>query len=141
VLSIAGLWHEWREGNSFLRLLSCTLIVTDANLLAALMTACRLFLAMKVFLRGSTVPPVPSFSVWSPENLLQTWLVSRGVNRSAEGVDEPTVLDPIELSALRRGDPGSLVLSKSQKRGRKSDKTARRSFLKACRPQSTDLIP
>jgi putative SOS response-associated peptidase YedK len=31
VLPIAGLWDEWREPNSPLRLLSCTMIVTDAN--------------------------------------------------------------------------------------------------------------
>jgi putative SOS response-associated peptidase YedK len=31
VLSVAGLWDEWREPNSPLRLLSCTMILTDAN--------------------------------------------------------------------------------------------------------------
>jgi hypothetical protein len=31
--------------------------------------------------------------------LLQMWLVSKRVNRSAAGVNDPTVLDPIELPA------------------------------------------
>jgi putative SOS response-associated peptidase YedK len=35
----------------------------------------------------------------APENLLQMWPVSRRVNRSTKGLDDPALLDPVELSA------------------------------------------
>jgi hypothetical protein len=64
VLSIAGLWDEWREGNSPLRLLSCKMIVTEANEFAGNgTTACRCFLPRTASRHGSTVPPAPSFCV------------------------------------------------------------------------------
>jgi putative SOS response-associated peptidase YedK len=100
VLSIAGLWDEWREGNSPGRLLSCTMIVTEANEFAG-----RVHDRMPVFLAEN------GFASWidgsagtellrpAPENLLRVWPVSRRVNRSTDGLDDPTLLEPVELSA------------------------------------------
>jgi putative SOS response-associated peptidase YedK len=58
VLSIASLWDEWNDITSRELLLSCAMIVTEANKLPAAFTiACRYFLPAIVSKRGSTAPP------------------------------------------------------------------------------------
>ena len=81
VLSIAGLWDEWNDITSGEPLLSCTMIVTEANEFAG-----RVHDRMPVFLAGD------SFDTWldgsvgvellcsAPENLLHVWPVSKRVN-------------------------------------------------------------
>jgi putative SOS response-associated peptidase YedK len=73
------------------------MIVTEANEFAG-----HVHDPMPVFLAED------SFASWldgsellrpAPENLLHMWPVSRRVNRSSECIDDPTLLDPIELSA------------------------------------------
>jgi putative SOS response-associated peptidase YedK len=94
VLSIAGLWDEWRQGNSPLRHLSCTMIVTAANKFAG-----RIHDRMPVFLDQD------NFSSWldgtagvellrpAPDNILEVWSVSKRVNRPVSG-DDPTLIEP-----------------------------------------------
>jgi putative SOS response-associated peptidase YedK len=96
VLSIAGLWDEWNDITSGEPLLSCTMIVTEANKFAG-----RVHDRMPVFLAGD------SFETWldgsagvellcsAPENLLRVWPVSARVNRSGTGGDDPTLIDRI----------------------------------------------
>jgi putative SOS response-associated peptidase YedK len=96
VLSIAGVWDEWNDITSGEPLLSCTMIVTEANEFAG-----RIHDRMPVFLRGD------SFETWldgsagvellcsAPENLLHVWPVSKRVNRSGTGGDDPTLIDRI----------------------------------------------
>ena len=101
VLSIAGLWDEWKDIESGEPLLSCTMIVTEANEFAG-----RIHDRMPVFLAAD------SFEAWlddssgaellrpAPENLLHVWPVSKRVNRSGAGRDDPTLIDQVELSAV-----------------------------------------
>ena len=68
VLSIAGLWDEWKDITTGDAPLSCTMIVTEANEFARRVHAvCRYFLPAIVSRRGSTVPPASNSSVLRPK--------------------------------------------------------------------------
>jgi hypothetical protein len=68
VLSIAGLLDEWKDITRGELLLSCTMIVTEANeLAAAFTTVCRYFLPAIVSKRGSTLPPASNSSTLRPK--------------------------------------------------------------------------
>ena len=89
MLSIAGLWDDWKDITSGEPLLSCTMIVTEANEFAGCVHD-----RMPVFLAGD------SFEAWldgsagiellrpAPDNLLHVWPVSKRVNRSGTGGDD-----------------------------------------------------
>jgi len=76
------------------------MIVTEAN-----ESAGRIHDRMPVFLAAD------SFEAWlddssgaellrpAPENLLHVWPVSKRVNRSSTGRDDPALIDQVELSA------------------------------------------
>ena len=99
VLSIAGLWDQWRDRETGEPLLSCTMIVTAANDIAG-----RVHDRMPVFLAEN------SFASWldgsagaellrpAPENLLQVWPVSKSVNRSADDNNDPALIERIALN-------------------------------------------
>jgi putative SOS response-associated peptidase YedK len=99
VLSIAGLWDHWKDIETGELLLSCTMIVTDANRFAG-----RVHNRMPVFLDeeylGSWLDGSAGAELLrpAPENLLQVWPVSKRVNRPLSG-DDPTLIDPINAVA------------------------------------------
>jgi putative SOS response-associated peptidase YedK len=99
VLSIAGLWHEWPEGNSRLRLLSCTLIVADANQFAG-----RIHGRMPVFVGEEC------FSSWldgsAGAELLRPAGVSHGQNRGeANATAEQAAGCPPRITILGVSQP------------------------------------
>jgi putative SOS response-associated peptidase YedK len=97
VLSIAGLWDQWKDVQTGEPLISCTMIVTDANKFAGRVHDC-----MPVFLAAD------GFQAWldhsagaellrpAPHNLLQMSPVSQRVNRPVIGEEDPTLIEPIE---------------------------------------------
>jgi putative SOS response-associated peptidase YedK len=99
VLSIAGLWDQWKDRESREPLLSCTMVVTAANEIAA-----RVHDRMPVFLSADNIAswldgstsPTPLRP--APENLLQVWPISKRVNRSADDNNDPALVERIALN-------------------------------------------
>ena len=97
-LTIAGLWDEWKDGDTGLPQLSCTMIITDANALAA-----------KIHDRMPVLLQPKDFDGWlagtagtellkpASDDYLQTWTVSRRVNSSRTPSDDPTLIEKVEL--------------------------------------------
>jgi putative SOS response-associated peptidase YedK len=93
-LTIAGLWDEWKNIETGEPLKSCTMIVTNANSLAA-----QIHNRMPVLLQPK------DFDSWlarragtellkpAPDDYLQVWPVSNRVNSSRAAWDDPTLID------------------------------------------------
>lgn len=96
LLTFAGLWDEWRNIDTGQPLKSCTMIVTNANALAA-----------KVHDRMPVLLQPQDFDAWlkgtsgiellkpAPDGYLQTWPVARRVNSSRAPSDDPTLIDQV----------------------------------------------
>jgi putative SOS response-associated peptidase YedK len=104
VLSIAGLWDEWRDPESGDTILSCTLIVTSANDFTR-----RIHDRMPVLLGRQdqdawlTGKAGVELLRPAPNDLLRIWPVSKRVNVSGRGDDEPSLIEPIEDEAIATG--------------------------------------
>jgi putative SOS response-associated peptidase YedK len=95
-LTFAGLWDEWMDGETGRLLESCTVIVTNANALAA-----------KVHNRMPVLLQPQDFDNWlsgtagaellkaAAGDYLQTWPVSRRVNSSRTPGDDPALIEQI----------------------------------------------
>ena len=95
-LTFAGLWDEWTDIETGRLLKSCTVIVTNANALAA-----------KVHNRMPVLLQRHDFDNWlsgtagaellkaAPDDYLQTWPVSRRVNSSRTPGDDPALIEQI----------------------------------------------
>jgi putative SOS response-associated peptidase YedK len=94
ILALAGLWEKWRDPATSEDVLSCTIIVTGAS---AWMTPYHD--RMPALLRPE------DFDAWlngalgadalkpAAESALRAWPVSRRVNRSGVGDDDPTLIE------------------------------------------------
>src|SRR5512143_131208 len=95
-LTFAGLWDEWKDAGTGEPLKSCTMIVTNANALAA-----RVHDRMPVLLQPH------DFDRWlagtagtellnpAANDYLQAWPVSKRVNSSRAPSDDPTLIEQI----------------------------------------------
>jgi putative SOS response-associated peptidase YedK len=93
VLSFAGLWDTWRNPQTGEALMSCTIIVTAANAFTR-----------AVHDRMPVILAPADFAAWlggaagtgllqpAAEDLLRMWPVSRRVNRTGSGDDDPALL-------------------------------------------------
>jgi putative SOS response-associated peptidase YedK len=96
VLSFAGLWDRWKNSETGERIASCTIIVTDANALTR-----PIHDRMPVVLNKSDIGPWPSGEAGAEllrsagEDRLRMWPVSRRVNKTGMGDDDPTLLDEV----------------------------------------------
>jgi putative SOS response-associated peptidase YedK len=109
VLSFAGLWDRWPHPQSGEPLMSCTIIVTDANTFTR-----TIHDRMPVLLEPA------DFAAWlggeagtgllrpAADDTLRMWPVSRRVNRTGGGDDDPTLLD--EVAVPQEPEPGGLLL-------------------------------
>jgi putative SOS response-associated peptidase YedK len=100
VLSIAGLWDEWRDPETRESISSCTLIVTAANDFTR-----PIHDRMPVLLRRQ------NYEAWltgkagvellrpAPNDLLRMWPVSTQVNASGRGDDDLSLIDPMDGEA------------------------------------------
>jgi putative SOS response-associated peptidase YedK len=97
VLSIAGLWDQWKDLQTEEPLISCTMIVTDANKFAG-----RIHDRMPVFLADDRLQAWLDNSAGAellrpaPDDLLQMWPASPRVNCPVIGEEDPTLIEPIE---------------------------------------------
>jgi putative SOS response-associated peptidase YedK len=97
VLSFAGLYDRWRNPETGERIASCTIIVTDANELTR-----PIHDRMPVVLNKADIRQwlngEAGIELLKPaaEDRLRMWPVSRRVNKTGTGDDDPTLLDEVE---------------------------------------------
>jgi putative SOS response-associated peptidase YedK len=109
VLSFAGLWDRWTDPQSGQPLISCTIIVTDANAFTR-----PIHDRMPVLLEPVDVPAWLDGGGGSgllrpaAERRLRMWPVSRRVNRAGSGDDDPTLVDQVDVAP--EAEPGRLLL-------------------------------
>jgi putative SOS response-associated peptidase YedK len=100
VLSIAGLWDQWREHETGETISSCTLIVTAANDFTK-----PIHDRMPVMLDRSkneawlTGKAGVELLRPAPNGLLRLWPVSKRVNKTGAGDDDPSLIEPVDASA------------------------------------------
>jgi putative SOS response-associated peptidase YedK len=97
VLSIAGLWDQWKDPETGAAISSATLIVAAANDFTR-----RIHDRMPVLLERQ------DHDAWltgkagvellraAPNDLLRMWPVSKRVNVSGRGDDDPSLIEPVE---------------------------------------------
>ncbi len=95
-LTLAGLWDEWKDIETGEPLKSCTIIITNANALAA-----------KVHGRTPVLLQPQDFDRWlsgtagtellspAPDDYLQVWPVSRRVNSSRAAGEDPALIEQV----------------------------------------------
>ncbi len=98
VLSFAGLWDSWKNPEAGESVVSCTIIVTDANPFTR-----TIHDRMPVVLDTADIKPWltgaagPELLRPAADGLLRMWPVSRRVNRSGVGDDDPTLIDEVAV--------------------------------------------
>ncbi|MGH6878529.1 MAG: SOS response-associated peptidase, partial [Rhizomicrobium sp.] len=95
ILGFAGVWDRWRDPASGEELLSCTVIICDANAwMRRYHDRMPVILEPKDFnawLDGSLGPEALKCAA---EATLRSWPVSRRLNRAEEGDDDPAIIEP-----------------------------------------------
>jgi putative SOS response-associated peptidase YedK len=98
VLSFAGLWDRWKNSETGELVTSCTIIVTPANELTR-----PIHDRMPVMLDRADIRPWLSGEAGTEmlkpaaEDRLRMWPVSRRVNKTGTGDDDPTLLDEVAV--------------------------------------------
>jgi putative SOS response-associated peptidase YedK len=98
VLSLAGLWDQWRNPETNELMTSCTIIVTDANALTG-----PIHNRMPVVLDDADVRSwlngTGGTELLRPagEDRLRMWPVSRRVNKTGTADDDPTLTDQVAV--------------------------------------------
>ena len=100
ILAFAGLWDRWHDPESGEEVLSCTIIVSDASEW------------MKVYHdRMPMILDPKDFDGWldgslgaealkcASEIALREWLVSKRINRTGVGDEDPTIIEPLSPAA------------------------------------------
>ncbi len=93
MLSFASLWDRWKNPETGEPVISCTIIVTDANEMTR-----PIHDRMPVVLDKADIGPWLSgeagTEILKPaaENRLRMWPVSRRVNKTGTGDDDPTLI-------------------------------------------------
>jgi putative SOS response-associated peptidase YedK len=100
ILAFAGLWDRWRDRAAGEEVVSCTIIVGGANSwMLSFHDRMPVILDEKDFdgwLDGSLGPEALKSA---PESLLREWFVSKRVNRTGEGDDDPALIEPLPAEA------------------------------------------
>jgi putative SOS response-associated peptidase YedK len=104
VLSIAGLWDQWKDPETGETISSATLIVTAANdFTRPIHDRMPVLLSQHDHEAGKAgielLRPAPN-------DLLRLWPVSKRVNVSGRGDDDPSLIDAVEDEA-NAGRPGA----------------------------------
>jgi putative SOS response-associated peptidase YedK len=100
VLTIAGLWDEWKNKETGERLKSCAMIITEPNeAVAEVHDRMPVLLQREQFdhwmsgaMRVEELKPAPT-------DYLQRWAVSKRVNSSKADKDDATLIEPIKQAA------------------------------------------
>ena len=96
ILAFAGLWDRWRDPESGEEVLSCTIIVSGASeWMKTYHDRMPMILEAKDFdgwLDGSLGPEALKCA---SEIALREWLVSKRLNRTGAGDDDPTIIQAV----------------------------------------------
>jgi putative SOS response-associated peptidase YedK len=97
LLTVAGLWDEWKNRETGEQLKSCTMIVGEPNEFAS-----DIHDRMPVFLTEQQYAPWLSGDAGAeylkpaPNDYLQRWPVSKRVNSSKANADDPRLIESIQ---------------------------------------------
>jgi len=96
MLSMAGLWDRWTNPATGEPVISCTIIVTDANALTRPIHD-RMPVALEPAELGAWLRGTAGIDLLRPaaDHKLRMWPVSRRVNRTGSGDDDPTLVDEV----------------------------------------------
>jgi len=94
VLSFAGLWDRWKNSETGEAVISCTITVTDANELTRPIHD-RMPVVLDRADIGRWLSGEAGTELLKPagKNRLRMWPVSRRVNKTGTGDDDPTLLE------------------------------------------------
>jgi putative SOS response-associated peptidase YedK len=96
VLSFAGLWDRWKNPETGQPMISCTIIVTDANeLTRPIHDRMPVVLDKADVRRWLSGEAGTELLMPAAEHRLRMWPVSRRVNRTGSGDDDPTLPDEV----------------------------------------------
>src|SRR6516164_8795729 len=94
VLSFAGLWDRWKNPETGEPVMSCTIIVTDANQLTrAIHDRMPVLLDKADF--GAWLGGTGGIELLRSAAEVRMWPVSRRVNKTGSGDDDPTLIDEV----------------------------------------------
>ena len=94
VLSFAGLWDRWKNPETGEPVMSCTIIVTDANQLTrAIHDRMPVLLDKADF--GAWLGGTGGIELLRSAAEVRMWSVSRRVNKTGSGDDDPTLIDEV----------------------------------------------
>jgi putative SOS response-associated peptidase YedK len=100
VLSIAGPWDQWKDPETSEAVLSATLIVTAANdFTRAIHDRMPVLLGQSDLDAWLTGKAGVELLRPAPNDLLRMWPVSKRVNVSGRGDDDPGLIEPVEDEA------------------------------------------
>jgi putative SOS response-associated peptidase YedK len=98
ILTIAGLWTEWRDRVNKETLTTCTMIITEANSLIG-----AIHDRMPVLLdQEGTAAWLSELLKPAPGDALRMWPVSRRVSKPGND-DDPTLIDPVAVLPAAEG--------------------------------------
>ncbi|MGA9486817.1 MAG: SOS response-associated peptidase [Methylocella sp.] len=101
VLSIAGLWDQWKDPETGEAISSATLIVTTANdFTRPIHDRMPVLLGQHDLDTWLTGKAGVELLRPAPNDLLQMWPVSMRVNVSGRGDDDPGLIEPVEDEAI-----------------------------------------
>ena len=101
VLSIAGLWDEWKDPQAGETIVSCTMIVTIANdFTRPIHKRMPVLLGRQDHDAWLTGKAGDELLRSAPNDLLRMWPVSKRVNVSGRGDDDPDLVEPVEDEAI-----------------------------------------
>jgi putative SOS response-associated peptidase YedK len=101
VLSIAGLWDEWKDPETSEPVLSATLIVTAANdFTRPIHERMPVLLGHQDHEAWLTGKAGVELLRPAPNDLLRMWPVSKRVNVSGRGDDDASLIEPVEDEAI-----------------------------------------
>jgi putative SOS response-associated peptidase YedK len=91
-----GLWDRWKNPETGEPMTSCTIIVTDANALTRPIHDCMPVVLDKADIR-SWLTGKSGTELLKPaaEDRLRMWPVSRRVNKTGTGDDDPTLIEEV----------------------------------------------
>ena len=100
MLSIAGPWDQWKDPETSEAVLSATLIVTAANdFTRAIHDRMPVLLGQSDLDAWLTGKAGVELLRPAPNDLLRMWPVSKRVNVSGRGDDDPGLIEPVEDEA------------------------------------------
>ena len=101
-LTVAGLWDEWKNPETGELLKSCTMIICEPNNSVA-----EIHDRMPVLLAQDGIEPWLTGAAGiellkpAPNDLLRKWPVSKRVNSSRAGDDDPTLIEEVEMVSVQ----------------------------------------